>query len=206
LFAAVFNLAVHSLIGHKEYRFIELTSATLVLLAAIGSISIIHRIEWRRRKALPEKAVLAAILSLWFAASAWLGQGRPLDQWFGKHSSGPELVHAAGSNPQVCGLGSMMVEYWQLSRAYLGRPMPIVLLKNTPRPFPRLAPPGPELASVNAVIAPTGSEALLPGYMEAKCKGGEPYRRCLYVRPGTCRPTAEAREREIQKILSEVDM
>ena len=206
LFAAVFNLAVHSLIGHKEYRFIELTSATVVLLAAIGSISIIHRIEWRRLHALPEKAVLGATLCAWFAASTWLGQGKPLDQWFGKHSSGPELVHAAGSNPQVCGLGSMMVEYWQLSRAYLGRPMPIVLLRNTPRPFPRLAPAGPELATVNAVIAPTGSGSMLPSYAVAKCKGDEPYRRCLFIRPGACRPTGEARNRELQKILSEVDM
>jgi hypothetical protein len=39
--AAIFNLAFISVIGHKEYRFIELTSAALVLLAAIG------RQRWR---------------------------------------------------------------------------------------------------------------------------------------------------------------
>ena len=206
LYAAVFNLAVHSVIGHKEYRFIELTIAALVLLSAIGSVNLAQRIGQWRGKAQSNPGILAGLLLAWGAASAWLGQGRPLDQWFGERSHGPELVHAAGSDPRVCGLSTMMVEYWQLSRAYLGRPMPIILLSNTPRPASRLKPPGPELASVNAVIADTGAKALLPGYETVKCKGREPYARCLYVRPGPCVPTAKASENEVQRVLAIFDM
>jgi hypothetical protein len=206
LYAAIFNLAVHSVIGHKEYRFIELTSAALVLLAAIGSVNALNWLWQRRNKPMAVTPALAGLLLAWGAASAWLGRDRPLDQWFGGRSHGPELVHLAGSDPRVCGLATMMVEYWQLSRAYLGRPMPIVLLQNTPRPRPRLKPPGPELASVNAVIAGSEAGGLLPGYSQVNCKGAEPFRRCLYVRPGACVPTPEARDRDIQKLLAEVDM
>ena len=204
LYAAVINLAVHSIIGHKEYRFIELTSAAIVLLAAIGSV---NALDWiRRRWAVAALPALAVLLLSWASASAWLGRDRPLDQWFGIRAAGPELVHAAGRDPRVCGLATMTGEWWQLSRAYLGRPMPIILLSNTPAPTRQLEPPGPELASVNAVIAPTGSAQMLPAYSAVSCGKDEPFRRCLYVRPGGCAPTPEARDREIQKMLIDMGM
>jgi hypothetical protein len=204
LYAAVVNLAAHSLIAHKEYRFIEFTCATIILLAAIGSVNAIRWIERKLGPPLPVTATLAGLVLSWGAASAWLGRDRPLDQWFGKESLGPELVHRAGRDPKVCGLGAPKIEYAQLSRAYLGRPMPIVLLDHTPWPR-KLLPAGAELQSVNAVMAPTGSEAVLPNFTAVHCKGEEPWRRCLYVRPGPCRPTPEAASREIQKTLGEMD-
>jgi hypothetical protein len=206
LYAAAFNLAVHSVIAHKEYRFVELTSAAIVLLAAIGSVNALRWMEARRGKPFAAVPALAGLLIAWGAASAWLGRDRPLDQWFGERSVGPELVHAAGRDPHVCGIAIMRIEYWQLSRAYIGRPMPIVLLDESPTPLPRLTPPGREIGSVNAVIAPTESGPLLPGFSIARCKGAEPYRRCLYVRPGACVATPEARAKEIQRVLLKVDM
>jgi hypothetical protein len=203
LYAAVVNLAVHSLFAHKEYRFIELTTAAIVLLAAIGSVNAFRWLE--RRHNVPALPSLAMLFLVWAATSAWLGRDRPLNRWFGKSSIGPELVHRAGSNPGVCGLGALALEYAQTSRAYIGRPMPIILLhhKSGPR---RLLPAGRELQSVNAVVAPTGSLAVLPGYSTAFCKGVEPWRRCLYLRPGPCKPTPEAASREIQKTLGEMDL
>jgi hypothetical protein len=206
IYAAVFNLAAHSLVGHKEYRFIELTTVSLALLAAIGSVNAVQWLERRSGKTSVTTVTLAGLLAVWAGASAWLGRDRPLDQWFGKRSVGPELVLTAGRDPRVCGLGVIMGEYWQVSRSYLGRPMPIILLDSTPRPFPRLKPPGPETASVNAILAPDGSKAVLPAYREVKCKGDEPYRWCLYVRSGSCRPTPEARDRELQRVLAKYDM
>jgi hypothetical protein len=206
LFAALFNLAVHSAVAHKEYRFIELTSASLVLLAAIGSVNAWQWLQSWRGRSLSAPTALIALLFAWAGASAWLGQGRPLDRWFGKSSHGPELVYLAGRDPRVCGLATMKAEFWQLSRVYLGRPIPIILLENTPRPLARLTPPGPELASINAIIAPATSGAVLPGYDEVRCRGAGRYSRCLYVRPGPCQPTVEARDLEIQRMLAEFDM
>jgi hypothetical protein len=204
LYAAIFNLAVHSLVGHKEYRFIELTTAAMVLLAGIGSVSGWRWLEKRRGSAFPSSIAIAVLLTAWAGASAWLGRDRPLNQWFGERTVGPELVFAAGRDPRVCGIAGMMGEYWQLSRAYLGRPMPMILLESVRRPS-ELKGPGPELASVNAVIAPTGSERLLPGYSATMCKGSAPHRRCLYVRPGECKPTPEAEQLEIQRLLMKYD-
>ena len=183
-FAALFNLAVHSVIGHKEYRFIELTSASLVLLAAIGSVNAWQWVEQRRGRAFSAPIALTALLAAWAGSSAWLGSGKPLDRWFGKSSHGPELVYLAGRTRRVCGLATMKAEFWQFSSRISGRPMPIMLLDNTPRPFPRLKPPGPELASVNAVIASSGAEAAVAGLFVFACKGASAYRRCLLSRPG----------------------
>ena len=204
LYAAIFNLAVHSLVGHKEYRFIELTSASLVLLAALGSVNAWRWLERRSGKTSSATATLAGLMVAWAGASAWLGRDRPLNQWFGERTVGPELVHAAGQDSRVCGLAGMMGEYWQVSRSYLGRPMPIILLKTASRRV-ALIRPGPELASINAVIARPGSEQLLPNFSATLCKGNEQYRRCLYRRPGGCRPTPEADQLEIRRLLLKYD-
>jgi len=205
LYAAVFNLAAHSLIGHKEYRFVELTSATAILLAAVGSVNLVQALTQRRQNHWPALASLALLLLGWASASAWLGRGDPLDRWFGERMAGPELTYAAGRDRRVCGLGTMTVEFWQLSRVYLDRSIPILLLDNSPRPFPKPRPEGPEMAGINAVIAPAGSKQVLPGYSLARCRGEEPYRRCLYVRQGGCASTPETQSREVQNVLVEID-
>lgn len=207
LYAAAFNLAFHSIIGHKEYRFIELTSAVLVLLAAIGSVDAWRWLERRQGKALVAAPALVGLLFIWAGASAWLGRNKPLDQWFGERSVGQELAFRAGRDPRVCGVAAMTLEFWQLSRAYIGRPMPIVLLDQTGRGGrAKLKAPGGELASVNAVIAPLRSQPLLPGYSAVSCKGGDPYTRCLFVRPGGCTPTPEAEAKDIDKVMVKQDL
>src|SRR3546814_15674513 len=41
--AAVVNLGVHMLIGHKEYRFIFLSISVFIIFAALGSVDLMHR-------------------------------------------------------------------------------------------------------------------------------------------------------------------
>ena len=206
LFAAVINFAAHGLIPHKEYRFIELSIAAILLLAAIGSVNVWRSIERRQGKLLPALPTLVAIILAWAAASAWLGRDRPLDQWFGERGSGQELAYIAGRDPRVCAVATMTFEFWQLSRAYLGRPMPIYLLDQVKRPRANLTPLGPEQTSFNAVVAPRPAAAILPGYDRVKCKGPEPFSRCLYIRPGSCTPTPGASAKEIQKVMLAHDL
>jgi hypothetical protein len=206
LFAALFNLAAHSLIGHKEYRFVELSMAAIILLAAIGSVNGWRWIERRWGRSFAAAPALIALVLIWAAASAWLGRGRPLDRWFGERSVGPELAQLAGRDPRVCGIGTMTFEYWQLSRAYIGRDMPILLLDQVREPEANLKPPGRELASINAVIASSRSGPLLPGYSAVRCKGPEPYRRCLFTRPGGCQATPEADDKAIERVMLKYDI
>src|SRR4030095_4357724 len=126
-------------------------------------------------------------------------------RWFNERSSAQELAYLAGRDPRVCGIATVKIEFWQLSRVYIGRPMPIVLLEDVKRPYLNLAPPGRELASINAVIAPSRSRSLLPGYGIVRCKGIEPQARCLYIRPGGCVRTREADEMEAQKVMLKYD-
>src|SRR3546814_7208006 len=42
---AVVHLLFHSLIGHKEYSFVLLTAALLVILAAIGTADLLLRVQ-----------------------------------------------------------------------------------------------------------------------------------------------------------------
>ena len=206
LYAAVFNLAVHCLIPHKEYRFIELTTATFVMLAAIGSVNFLRWLETRRGAVFPALPALAALLLFWAVSSAWLGRGRPLDQWHGERAVGQELAYLAGQDQRICGIGTLTFEFWQLSHAYLGRPVPILLLEQVHRPRANLKPPGRELESINAVLAPASSASELPGYSAVRCKGAEPYTRCLFVRPGGCTLTPEAKDREAAKVMREHDI
>ena len=206
LVAAVFNIAVHSVIAHKEYRFIMLSSATLVMLAAIGSVQLLAWIEARRGRAAEMAGALILLIGLWAGTSAWLGRGDPLNRGFGERFAGPALGEIAGRDARVCGLGIMADEYWQLSQAYVGRPLPIFLLHNTPRPVTRLIPPGGEIASINAVIAPPGSDAVLAGFTAGPCRSEGRYKRCLYRRPGACVATPEAAQIEVQRYLTRIDM
>ena len=206
LIAAAFTIAVHSVIAHKEYRFIMLSSATIVLLAGIGSVQVLAWIEARRGRALPVAGALALLIGLWAGTSAWLGRGDPLNRGFGERFAGPALSAVAGRDPRVCGLGIMAQEYWQLSRAYVGRPLPIYLLANTPPSVTRLVPPGRAIESINAVIAPPGSEAVLAGYAAGPCRGAGRFERCLYRRPGACVATPEANHIEVQRYLNRIDM
>jgi len=48
LAVAVVNIVLHSMVGHKEYRFIALSTAILIMLAAIGSVSFAFNLMARR--------------------------------------------------------------------------------------------------------------------------------------------------------------
>ena len=206
LIAAVFTIAVHSVIAHKEYRFIMLPSVTIVMLAGIGSVQALAWIEARRGRAVAAAGATVLLIGLWAGTSAWLGRGNPLDRGFGERFAGPALSEVAGRDARVCGLGIMAQEYWQLSRAYVGRPLPIFLLANTPPPVTRLVPPGRAIESINAVIAPPGSEAVLAGFAAGPCRGEGRFKRCLYRRPGLCVATPEADRIEVQRYLTRIDM
>ena len=206
LIAALFNIAVHSVIAHKEYRFTTLSTTILVMLAAIGSVQLLAWIEARRGRVLAPAAALVLLIGTWAGVSAWLGRDDPLDRGFGERMAGPALSEVAARDPRVCGLGIMAQEFWQLSHVYAGRPLPMYLMHNTPPPMTRLTPPGAAIASINAVIAPPGSTAVLAGFVAGPCRGEGRFRRCLYRRPGACVATPEADMIEVQHYLNRIDM
>ncbi|MEJ2410821.1 MAG: hypothetical protein P8Y48_16325, partial [Novosphingobium sp.] len=185
--AALANIAVHSAIGHKEYRFIWLSTLTLLILAAIASVHLACRIAERRGAGAAGKAfATAAACLIWLALSLFSEHITGGYSAFRGGSAIPRLAMAAAKRPGVCGIAiaeefnthivpSMMPADPPLSVAPQG-------VLDGSRPLP------PDLAaSANALV------------MDARPRGAEAYRRvsclrigdeqpCLYLRSGGCAP------------------
>ncbi len=98
LWMAVVHLAFHSLIGHKEYRFVLVSVALLVILAAIGSADLLRRVP-RRRLAL----ATAGAMTVWAGSSAALGAGNFRPNW-SMEAGLAEALERAGRPARTCGL------------------------------------------------------------------------------------------------------
>ena len=95
---AVAHLLFHSLIGHKEYRFILVTATLLVTLAAIGSADLLRRVP---RRGLASAAMAAMIA--WAGVSAALGAGNFRPNW-SMEAGLADALERAGRPAKTCGL------------------------------------------------------------------------------------------------------
>lgn len=191
---AVANFLVHSAIGHKEYRFILLTNALLVVLAAIGSVDLARMMTApRRRLALIATGWVALSIgsgALGSAADEWGGNGRLITTW-----------HLAGRTPGVCGVALYRNhEPLIASYALLGRSVPIYqydvadgLAAQQSRAF-------------NLAIAPAPLGDALPGFHLASCADERGRAMCVYARPGGCSAAPEDRPREANAVLERLDI
>jgi GPI mannosyltransferase 3 len=141
LLVAAAIVASHSLIPHKEYRFVFPAYACIVIVAAWGSADLVLRLRQRfgsaRTRALP-----AVALSLWIAVSAALACSPAYaDNWF----RGRDLIQQffwLAAQPDVCGL--LIYDYaWVHSGgyAYLHHDVPI---------YPAPSPQDPALQAATA--------------------------------------------------------
>jgi hypothetical protein len=214
IWAAVANILVHSAIGHKEYRFIFLSVAIVVVVAAIGSAELLHR----RRPRLSERAGRFAALALipaWLAASVALAAGGRLDtEWRGFPASSQAAL-ALRAQPGLCGVGLVGMELWD-SGGYtlLHRPVPLYVA-DPPFDIGPQAPLAALAPAFNGIIAPEGkAQSLPPGYRAVGCSAADPGadaarkrsrpRVCAFVRAGGCNPAAGARQ-ELQAVMKRKD-
>ncbi len=191
---AIANLVLHSAIGHKEYRFVLLTTAVLVILAAIGSV------EWLRRlgKRLPERGARLAPIALilvWGGVSAALAAREGTRPRWTAFSAPFEAAQSLRHEPKLCGAALLGMPYWETGGyAYLHRRVPLYLVD--PADLPRSS------AAFDAIIAPAGA-AVPSGYRQRSCHGdagagpGSGHlhgsgRVCTFIRPGGCNGGAAA--------------
>jgi hypothetical protein len=209
--AAAVNLLLHSLIGHKEYRFIFLSVALLVIVAAIGSAELIRRLQPR----LSLKAGLlaaAALIPVWFGASAALASGSSLPNHWRAFLAGSEAARMLRAEPNICGVGVVGMLVWDAGGYTTYRHSVPFYVNGAPMgaetdpPLPVLAP------AFNGIIAPERKEASLPaGYRRIGCSApeagignGGPTRVCAYRRSGGCDPAA-APDQELQTVMKRRD-
>jgi hypothetical protein len=145
LLVAVTIVATHSLIGHKEWRFIYPAVAIGVILAAIGSVEVVAWLGRRRPASQLVMPLGLAVVGLgWTVVSIGLA-ARPgmLPQW----STGAATLaalHRLHEAPGMCGVGLEGLAWWETGGlVHLQRDVP--LLDTTDARFSGEA--------VNAIIA-----------------------------------------------------
>lgn len=106
-------IATHSLIGHKEYRFIYPALPPIAILAGMGTVELLHGSwEWFRLNCSRGYGVAMAV-SLWAIVSLSLFGSAPF-QYLLLHLSGDIAAFRALSRiPRVCGIGLFGVEGWE---------------------------------------------------------------------------------------------
>lgn len=183
LAAAVVNLIAHSLIAHKEYRFVILSSLIIMLLAALGMADAIKYLGDRRPQL--RRILIPATLALSAAVSATLATTRFAWGW-SAYRPVITLVRMAGDRPELCAFATPS-EHWWLGTNYvnLQRKVPILLLDD--QDFSRLSQ-----AYNAAFVSPAQISRLPATFQKLSCGMMEDTPVCLYWRPGPCRGDARA--------------
>jgi len=183
LWALLTNLVFHSMIAHKEYRFVWISVVSLLVLAAITSVTVAERALAQRGRVLGQTGLAALALM-------WLGCG-----WVANANSGGARALRTGAPFALAGLdgarrsqtcGIALPNQWRahLVPAMLPRAVPLYTFPSavleSDESLPREI-----IDSANVLIfskRPRGAEA----YTRLSCHANFLIRVCAYVRPGPC--------------------
>ena len=173
---AIANIAVHQLIGHKEYRYLWLSMQTLLLVAALGSVNALRLTVGGRRLANPDglKPTSVADRRVGRRPPCCLRPAPSIGSIGGTAETRRGWRRAAMRDPAVCGLGVPRREYTLFGYATLHRPKPIFLI---PEEGPvSLANPGRvgERFQRDAVWAGSAAAGRIPGESRVPGRAARP--------------------------------
>jgi GPI mannosyltransferase 3 len=180
-FLAVFCAIVvvsHSLIPHKEIRFIYPVLAPAIVLAAMGIVDLLTEIRrgWRR---LEDPRWVAAIGTAFLLCSSALLAAQCAD-WY-RTPWGIGAFDRLSHQPDLCGVGIYDRMWWESGGyTHLHRDVPIIPMDNASE-LARDAP------LFNALIAPQNASGIPYAFTRTECWKGV----CLLERAGGCQ-TPEA--------------
>jgi GPI mannosyltransferase 3 len=114
LAAAAAILMMHSLIGHKEYRFIYPALPLIATLVGIGTVEVLHALwKWLQPGCSQKYGVLMA-MGIWACISVCLLASAPF-QYLLLHFSGAiAAFRNLSSDHDVCGIALYKVEGWKV--------------------------------------------------------------------------------------------
>ena len=166
-------LVPHSLLPHKEVRYIYPLVPILITLAALGTVEIAKELnrffksQANPQAVVPIALVLFAFFSVFFA---------PEFTYWDNKSGSMAMVDQLSRDSSVCGLGVHGISWFDTGGyTHLHRNIPMVLMSDGPQIEQ-------ESSSVNAVIAYGRPPRLSPDFTLKGCSDGV----CLYQRTGTC--------------------
>jgi hypothetical protein len=138
-------LAPHSLLAHKEVRFIYPLVPILITLAALGTMELAKELDQFFKSPMYTKATVSIALALFALLSAFLA---PQFNWWVRNSGTMAIVDQLSRDPAVCGLGIHGTS-WLNTGGYthLHRNIPMILMSDG-----TWSDQEQEASSVNAVI------------------------------------------------------
>jgi phosphatidylinositol glycan class B len=184
LTAIAFIIVVsHSMISHKEIRFLYPLIPIVMTLASIGIVEFLDR--WSIWKQFPLwKRVLSGI-AITAAVSALLA---PYFVYWQNDSGALIAFNHLRKSKDLCGVAVYDVNIFDTGGyTHLHRNVPILLTND--RSLEK------DMPSINAIVAPRKQLDTPEGFANAGCWNGV----CLYQRPGTCIPSSK--EDEINTLL-----
>lgn len=195
--AALVNFALHMAIGHKEYRFILLSTEIAILLAAIGSADLLDRARRARPwQALSRRAVTVAAILLWTATSTALAV--TASPGWRRFEAGPALAWEAARHG-ACGIAIAGNHHWVSGGHAFSGGVPIYSIfgRNPAAEAAQMRVAG---HGFNAVIAlPSWSRK--KDFAEVACRGQGSERLCLTMRSGGCRSDSMSETRRMQTVM-----
>ena len=204
LAAALANIAVHQLIGHKEYRYLWLSIDIILLLAAFGSIDLLARAGLPKWATLAGKRPVALAVATWAVLSASLAATATYRLDWREDGAPSRLAAQTVRDTRVCGLAVPMGPYARFGLALLHQNKPVYLIGVGAPPSRR--DPSPASAGFNAILA-WEWEPQPPGFpVPGECAGQPGDRLCSYRRPGACAFDERSAELEYQRTLSRLNM
>jgi len=188
IFCAIVVLS-HSLIPHKEIRFIYPILAPTITLAAMGIVDLLREIK-RGLRFLDNPRWVVAIGVAFLALSSTMLAAQCAD-WY-RTRWGDGAFDRLSREPGVCGVGIYHRMWWESGGyTHLHRNVPIIPLESAAQ----LVKDAP---SINALIAPVNSPGIPSGFGQSQCWQEV----CLFERPGTC--TSPAADEELNAYLRRI--
>jgi putative Ca2+/H+ antiporter (TMEM165/GDT1 family) len=191
---ALVNLLAHSLIAHKEYRFVFLSEMLLILLAAIGTGDAIRWALARRPHWRP--AIAGGAILFWLCCSASVALSPAGRDVWNSNRRAIRMMRVARDVPGSCGLAYFQPEPDRLaSYYYYDRPARIYFFGGDAA-FDDVRR---NRAAFNVVVtSPDRAWQLAPAYKPLGCFGSghgaadlPPLEnRCVFARQGGCTPLA----------------
>lgn len=205
LVTALVVIATHSLIAHKEYRFILLGVCLLVLLASVGSVDLADGFARKCRRNHVGRPTLVALSLLWLAATGVVGATEPFKINWGIGKTPIRALATARKQPGFCGLATYRIRDTPfVSRAYLGSDVPVLLIDGAGAQADVFA----AQTAFNVVIAPAEYMRELPSTYRFKgcmspTKPLFEQQYCVLARPRPC--SGNAGVYEYNSVLERMD-
>jgi hypothetical protein len=184
---AIVNVAFHSLIGHKEYRFIFLSVTLLIIVAALGSVDWIAMLRTRPRWGRWSVAILAGG---WLSFSGALAMTGIMPVYWVRGIGAAKLASNLKTDPQMCGIAFYDVPVFLMPgrERLAGRKPLYALYSDDPLTAGHLAAVAPKASrAFNRILVYRSMEKELPPDFTVRgCENVSGDELCIAARDGDC--------------------